>query len=84
MKTSMLALALAAGIGAAGTNAAVAMDQEFNMLTGAVYHALKAEGFDVTNIDKLSLAEIAQIKNLLSEDQMDSNARLKINTMLED
>ena len=65
MKKSMTALVLAAALTGVGATSVSAMDMEFNMLTGAVYNALKAEGFDTSNIDKLTLAEIAQLKTLL-------------------
>lgn len=60
-----------------------AMGQGFNMLTGAVYNALNARGFDTSNINNLSLAEIAQIRNLLSED-MGSSERQRIELILDE
>ena len=84
MKTALSALALAATVATFGATASSAMDMEFNMLTGAVYNALKAEGFDTSNIDSLTLGEIAQIKTLLEGDDMGNAARERINKLLEE
>ncbi len=81
MKTTITALALAAAVATSGATAVSAMEMEFNMLTGAVFNALKAEGIDPTNIDKLTLAEIAQIKAWLDED-MTSNTRQRVEQLL--
>ncbi|RDC71296.1 hypothetical protein DLJ49_14840 [Rhodovulum sp. 12E13] len=59
-----------------------AMGQGFNMLTGAVYNALSAQGFDTSNINDLSLSEIAQIRNLLTGD-MGNSERQRIELILE-
>ena len=82
MKKSMTALALATALGVAAAAPVSAMDMEFNMLTGAVYNALKAQGFDTSNIDSLTLNEIAQIKSLLEGDDMGNAARARINKIL--
>lgn len=84
MRKMIGATALAALMTAGAVPAVQAMEMEFNMLTGAVYHALKSEGFDTTNIDKLTLSEIAQIKLLLNQDDMGNNARSAIERILED
>ncbi len=59
-----------------------AMSQGFNMLTGAVYNALNAQGFDTSNINELSLSEIAQIRSLLTDD-MDNSERQRIELILD-
>ena len=82
MKTALSALALAATVATFGATASSAMEMEFNMLTGAIYNALKAEGFDTTNIDSLTLSEIAQIKGLLEGDDMGNAARERIEKFL--
>ena len=83
MKTKLVALATATAISfAVVAPAANAMEMEFNMLTGAVYNALKAEGFDTTNIDQLTLGEVALIKALLEEDGMTSSTRGRIEKIL--
>jgi len=58
------------------------MRQGFDMLTGAVYNALNSRGFDTSNINSLSLSEIAQIRNLLTDD-MDNSERQRIELILE-
>lgn len=84
MKTTLTALALGAAIATSGAMSVSAMDMEFNMLTGAVYNALKSNGFDTSNIDKLTLEEIAQIKVLLEGDDMGNAARTRIEKILSD
>lgn len=59
-----------------------AMSQGFSMLTGAVYNALNSQGFDTTNINNLSLSEIAQIRNLLTGD-MGNSERQRIELILD-
>lgn len=58
-----------------------AMGQGFNMLTGAVYNSLSAQGFDTSNIDKLTLSEIAQIRSLLTD--MGNSERQRIELILD-
>jgi hypothetical protein len=53
------------------------------MLTGAVYNALSRQGFDTTNINKLSLSDIALIRQFLSAD-MGGNARQQVQKILDD
>lgn len=87
MNTRILAAAtaIALGLGTLGAAAQddMSMEQGFNMLTGAVYNALSREGFDTTNIDKLSLAEIALIRQFLSAD-MGGNERQQVQKILDD
>ena len=82
MKTTLKALALGAAVATTGAVTASAMEMEFNMLTGAVYNALKQNGFDTTNIDNLTLADIAEIKFLLEGGDMGNPQRAKINQIL--
>lgn len=86
MKTRIFAAATAAALtlGAAvhAQQDDMAMSQGFNMLTGAVYNALRAQNFDTANINDLSLGQIAQIRSLLSQD-MGTNERQRIETILE-
>jgi len=76
------AAALTLGLSAAHAQEDMAMSQGFNMLTGAVYNSLSAQGFDTSNINDLSLSEIALIRNLLTE-EMGSNERQRIEQILE-
>lgn len=65
------AYALTAAIAFAATSGFaqdISMGQ--NMLTGALFNELRAEGYDTSNIDKLTLNEIAVINNLLNNDDM--------------
>jgi hypothetical protein len=85
MKTRILAATTAAALSlaAAGAWAQDSMNMGFNMLTGALYNALAAEGIDTANINELSLAEIAQIRNLLDEEGMGASQRQQIENILE-
>jgi len=80
MKTKLFALAVAAALTAP---MAQAMEDEFNMLTGAVYNALRAHGIDTTNVDQLTLHEVGIIKNLLDSGDMDGPTRKRIEKLLD-
>ncbi len=82
MKTMLSAVAIAASVATLSAPAAQAMDMEFNMLTGAVYNALKAQGFDTDKIDTLTLSEIAEINFILSDGDMEGGKRARINQIL--
>jgi len=84
MKRQMIAVITAATVTLGAAAPAVhAMEMEFNMLTGAVYNALQAQGFDTSNIHSLTLNEIVQIRSILESD-MDTSQRQKIRLLLED
>ncbi|MEM1429481.1 MAG: hypothetical protein AAGG09_08485 [Pseudomonadota bacterium] len=85
MKATILATATALVLGASVASAQddASMGQGFNMLTGAVYNALNAQGFDTENINNLTLSEIATIRRLLTED-MGSSERQRIEKILDD
>lgn len=78
--TAAAIAALALGV-AAHAQEDPAMSQGFNMLTGAVYNALNSQGFDTSNINNLSLSQIALIRNLLTED-MGNSERQRIEQIL--
>ena len=82
MNAKIFAVAVAVALSAAPIVQAQSMDMGFDMLTGAVYNALSAQGFDTGNIQNLSLAEIASIK-LMLEGGMDGEARGAIALILE-
>ena len=84
MSKTLRAIALGAVLATTGAVSTSAMEQEFNMLTGAVYNALKLNGFDTAKIDTLTLSEIAEIKNLLEGDDMGNAARSRINKILDE
>ena len=71
MKRTLTALATATAItfSVGAASAQDAMGMGFNMLTGAVYHALVANGLPTDGINDLSLAQIAQIKAVLDDDE---------------
>lgn len=65
--TVLTVAALSVGVGATAANAM--SDQELNMLTGSVYFELRQLGLPTDNIDKLSLAEIAQIHQFINGEE---------------
>ena len=76
MKRNILALATASAIAfAALAPSAQAMENEFNMLTGAIYNEFVAMGLPTDKINELSLAEI---KNLLEGDGMGADSKIKL------
>ena len=82
MNARIFAAAVAVTLSAAPVVQAQNMDMGFDMLTGAVFNALSAQGFDTSNIHELTLAEIATIKSLL-EGGMDGEARGSIAHILD-
>ena len=79
MKRNILALATASAIAfAALASSAQAMENEFNMLTGAIYNSFVSMGLPTDKIQDLSLSEVAQIKDLLEEDGMGSTGQIKV------
>ena len=54
------------------------MENEFNMLTGAVYNAFVQMGLPTDKIHDLSLSEVAQIKDLIEESGMGSTGKIKV------
>jgi len=86
MHRTFIALAFAAT--AATTSlptSAIAMENEYNMLTGAVYNSLRQFGVETDNIDQLTLQEIAELRTILSGDSMsEEQKRVRIRALLED
>jgi len=84
MTRKIVALATAAAISLATFAPAVsAMETEFNMLTGAVYNALRSFDLPTDNIENLTLAQIATIKGILDGDDGGGNKKLQIKAILE-
>lgn len=84
-KVTVFVTAAALSLSAAAP-AAFAQDlgDEMNMLTGAVFNALSRFGVDTTGISNLTLAQIAQLREVLSGDSMsDAQKRNEINRILE-
>ena len=79
MKRTIATLATVATM-AVGFSAptAFAMEDELNMLTGAVYHSLRSMGLPTDDINNLTLSEVAQIKNLIDEDGMGNTQKIKL------
>ncbi len=82
MKRTMTALAIAAAAATTGGTAAVAMDMEFNMLTGAVFNELRSRNLPTENIDKLSLSQIAIIKGIVDGDESEGEKTNRIQAIL--
>jgi len=83
MTRKLVALATAASISLAAVAPAVhAMDMEFNMLTGAVYNALKSRNLPTDNIDDLSLSQIAIITGILNGDEPEGMKTQRIEAIL--
>jgi hypothetical protein len=80
--TRILALATAATITLAPAVQAQTMEMEFNMLTGAVFNALQSRGISTENIDELTLAEIATIRNLLNSGDNEGQITQRIEQIL--
>ncbi|MDJ0824591.1 MAG: hypothetical protein QNJ16_03720 [Rhodobacter sp.] len=83
MTRKLVALTTAAAISLAAAAPAVqAMDMEFNMLTGAVFNALKSRGIPTDNIDTLTLSEIAVIKGILDSDDSEGSKTQSIKNIV--
>lgn len=79
MKRNILALVTASTVAfAALAPSAQAMENEYNMLTGAIYNQFVTMGLPTDKISALTLAEVAEIKNLLEEDGMGSDGKIKL------
>ena len=81
-KFSAAAMALALTFGA--TAPVVAMDQELNMLMGAIYFEVKNLGLDPTNIDQLTVHQLARIKAITSSSNDDQGAKFQVKQILDE
>ncbi len=86
MHRTFIAFALAATAAATSLpTSAIAMENEHNMLVGAVYNSLRQFGVETDNIDQLTLQEIVELKTILSGDSMsEAQKRTQIEALLED
>jgi len=83
MKRKFTALAAAAALSLTlAAPAANAMQQEFNMLTGAVYNSLSQMGLPTDNIQNLTLSEIAQIQLILTGGGSDGTKKNQVQAIL--
>ena len=80
----LAAVATAAALTIGSTAPAVAMDQELNMLMGAIYFEVKNLGLDPTNIDQLTVSQLAQIKAITSSSNDDQGAKFQVKKILEE
>ena len=80
MKLKTLALATAASLTVAAS--ANAMDQEFNMLTGAVFNALVQLDVPTDGIQDLTLGQIATIKAILDSDDADNVKKQRVSNII--
>ncbi len=70
MTRNILALATAATLALGAAAPSFAMENEHNMLVGAVYNELTRLGVDTSGINDLTLGQIAQLRAVLSGDSM--------------
>ena len=84
MTRKLVALVTAATISLAAAAPAVhAMGMEFNMLTGAVYNALKTHGVATDGVDSLTLNQIGQIRSIVDDDGIpESNKKQRIQAIV--
>ena len=68
MKRTIATIATVATLSMGFAGSAFAMQNELNMLTGSVYNSLRSMGLPTDNIDKLSLAQIAQIQAFIDQE----------------
>ena len=80
MKRNILALATASAIALATLAPSVhAMENEYNMLTGALFNSLAARGLPTDKIADLTMSEVGAITGILqSDDVMGSNSQIKL------
>lgn len=86
MTRSIIALATAAAISVAAVPAAVAQSVEMgmglNMLTGAIYNELVQRNLDTSNINNLSLSQLAIIKGIIDGDDSEGKKTQRIEAIL--
>lgn len=82
MTRKLLALAVASTMALTAAPAVNAMEG-LNMLTGAVFNSLRAMNLPTDNIDQLTLAQIAQIKNLVDGGESEGTKRQRIKVILD-
>lgn len=85
MTRNVIALATAAMLSFGVFAPVQAMDQEHSQLVVAVENDLNRLGMDTSNIDKLTLGDIAKLKGLLSGESMSEAAQKNaVRKILED
>lgn len=81
MKKVLGALVVAGSL-AGATSGAIAMNSEVNQLTGALYTALATRGLPTENLHKLSMAEILQIEQILSNGDSGGEMRNAVGSII--
>ncbi len=80
----LAAAATAAALTMGSTAPVAAMDQELNMLMGAVYFEVKSLGLDPNNIDQLTVNQLARIKAITSSSNDDQGAKFQVKKILDE
>jgi len=75
MTRNVIALATAAALTLGAAAPSFAMENEHNMLVGAVYNQLSQLGIDTNGIGDLTLSQIAELKTVLSGDSMSESQK---------
>ncbi len=84
MISKLAAAATAATLTFGAAAPAAAMDQELNMLMGAIYFEVKSLGLDPTNIDQLTVNQLARIKAITSSSNDDQGAKFQVKKILDE
>ena len=82
-KLTAIAFAAAVALTAAPAVSQSTLEMGQSMLTGALFNALRAEGFSTDGIDKLTLGEVANLRTILNGDASRSQKAGQVNVILE-
>ncbi len=69
MKRTIATITTMAMLSLGGAGASFAMQDELNMLTGALYNELRSMDLPTDNIGNLSLAQIVQIQAFINQEE---------------
>jgi hypothetical protein len=79
----MITLATAVALSSGFSAMAMTETEMVNVLTGGLFNDLSTGGFDTTNIDKLTLAEVNTLTGILGAGSMGDGEGQKIKFILE-
>lgn len=82
MTYTLKKIAAAAALSLSVASPGFAMEEELNMLTGAVYNDLTVMNMDAADIANLTLGEINTINAIMHAGDTDSEKRRKISNIL--
>ncbi|MEO0830190.1 MAG: hypothetical protein AAFY03_06985 [Pseudomonadota bacterium] len=82
-KLTAIAFAAAVALTAAPAVSQDTLAMGQSMLTGALFNALRAEGFSADGIDKLTLGEVAQLRGILNGDASRNEKAGQVSLILE-